>query len=87
VARRGGHRRIDRRRVRLTSEWSPPIYLHIAQARSLREAILAPGHAAPRAGERGLAIGSDESIDVRRVTSSLTALEVDARVFYLTSIE
>ena len=71
----------------LRGAWSTPTYLHNAQARSLREAILAPGHAALRAGERGLAVASDESIDVHGVTSSLTAQEVDALVLYLTSVE
>ncbi len=71
----------------LRGAWSTPTYLHTARARSLGEAILAPGHAALRAGERGLAVASDETIDVHGVTSSLTAQEVDALVFYLTSVE
>jgi hypothetical protein len=59
----------------LRGTWSTPTYLPNAPARSLREAILAPGHAALRAGERALAVASDESIDVHGVTSSLTAQE------------
>ena len=71
----------------LRGVWSNPALLHNAAARSIREAILPPGHPALRDGERGLAVATDESIDVHGTTSTLSVDEVDVLVDYVESIE
>ena len=64
-----------------------PILLHHAVARTIREAILPPGHAALLPGENGYNIDFSGRFNVHGATQNLTPEQVDALVLYIQSIE
>jgi DNA-binding beta-propeller fold protein YncE len=67
--------------------WWENNYLRHGHARTIGEAVLAPGHQALRPGERGFAVDAFGSFDVHGETSTLTAAQIDALVLYVSSIE
>jgi len=71
----------------LRGTWWKANFLHHGHARSIPEAILAPGHPALRTGENGWAIDALGDVDVHGATSTLTQDQVDALVLYVSSIE
>ena len=71
----------------LRGVWWATNYLHHGLARSVYEAILAPGHPALREGEHGYAVNALGEIDVHGSTSELSAEDVEALILYLETIE
>jgi cytochrome c peroxidase len=71
----------------LRGVWSEVNLLHHGLARSIREAVLAPGHPALLEGERGFAIDRAGELDRHGFTSALTPAEVEALVRFVRSIE
>ncbi len=71
----------------LRGVWGEANLLHHGLARSIREAILAPGHPALLPGERGFAVDAAGQIDRHGQTSRLSPEEVAALVRYVRSIE
>ncbi len=71
----------------LRGVWTEVNFLHHGLARSIREAILGPGHSALAAGETGFAIDRAGALDRHGFTSALTPEEVEALVRYVRSIE
>ncbi len=71
----------------LRGVWWENNYLRHGHAKTINEAILAPGHPALRTGENGWAIDALGQIDVHGKTSGLTQAQVDALVLYVNSIE
>jgi DNA-binding beta-propeller fold protein YncE len=67
--------------------WLQRSLLHHGLARSIEEAILAPGHPALRQGERGYAADALGTFDVHGSTLELNAGEIEQLRFYLLSIE
>jgi hypothetical protein len=70
----------------LRGVWTQANLLHHGLARTVAEAILAPGHPALGAREHGLAVDS-VGFDPHGATSKLRKEEVDAIVRYVESIE
>jgi DNA-binding beta-propeller fold protein YncE len=71
----------------LRGAWTQANFLHHGLARSLREALLAPGHAALAADETGFAVDAAGRFDSHGATRDLTPREVDDLVLYVNSIE
>ena len=71
----------------LRGVWTQANLLHHGLASSLREAILAPGHPALRAGERGFAVDGRGRLDSHGVTTALTSQEVRQLALYVGSIQ
>ena len=71
----------------LRGMWTQANLLHHGLARSIREAVLAPGHPALKPGENGFAIDRFGNIDVHGVTSMLTADQVEQLVQYVQTIQ
>jgi cytochrome c peroxidase len=71
----------------LRGVWTQTRLLHHGLARSLREAILAPGHPALLPGERGYAVDSAGRFDRHGFTSALGAEEIARLERYVRSIE
>jgi DNA-binding beta-propeller fold protein YncE len=71
----------------LRGVWWQPNILHHGLARSIHEAILAPGHPALREGETGFARNAEGQIDVHGQTSGFTPDQVDALALFVESIE
>jgi len=71
----------------LRGVWTQANLLHNGLARSIREAILAPGHPALEPGEQGFAIDAERAIDTHGATQALRPAEVAALVRYVSSIE
>lgn len=71
----------------LRGVWAEAGLLHHGLARSLREAILAPGHPGLRAGERGYAVDAAGTANSHGFTSNLSAADVEALARYLSSLE
>lgn len=67
--------------------WWQSNYLRHGHAKTLRETILAPGHPALTAGERGYAIDALGNIDVHGATSTLGATDIDDLYLYIQTIE
>jgi hypothetical protein len=66
--------------------WMQNSYLHHGFARSLGEAILAPGHPALNPGENGLAVDRFGLFDVHGNTSTLTRQQVDDLNLFLNTL-
>jgi len=71
----------------LRGVWTQTNLLHHGLARSLREAILAPGHPALAPGERGYAVDAAGRVDRHGFTSALDAAELAALERYVRSLE
>jgi len=71
----------------LRGVWWRNNFLHNGYARSVAEAVLAPGHPALREGEQGFAINALGETDVHGKTSQLTQSELEALMLYTESIE
>jgi DNA-binding beta-propeller fold protein YncE/cytochrome c553 len=71
----------------LRGVWWGSNYLRHGHARTINEAVLAPGHQALRPGEKGFAVDALGSFDVHGETSTLTPQQIDALVLYVSSIE
>jgi cytochrome c peroxidase len=67
--------------------WWQANYLRHGLARTLNEAVLAPGHPALREGERGYAVNALGKIDVHGTTSDLSEHDVDDLRLYLYAIQ
>jgi DNA-binding beta-propeller fold protein YncE/cytochrome c553 len=67
--------------------WYQTNYLRHGLAHSFREAVLAPGHPALKAGENGFAVDRTGKFDVHGATSKLTADDMDNLAQYLFSID
>jgi hypothetical protein len=71
----------------LRGVWTQPRLMHNGLARSVGEAILAPGHPGLLPGETGLAVDAKGAFDVHGSTSKLSAPDARALVRYVESIE
>ncbi len=71
----------------LRGVWWMANLLHHGYANSIAEAILGPGHAGLRDGEKGFAVNALGEVDVHGVTSGLSPADVEALVLYVSSIE
>lgn len=71
----------------LRGVWTQVGLLRMAEARSVREAVLGPGHAALRPGETGYAIDALGNMDVHGATSRLKPDQVDALYWFVQSIQ
>ncbi len=67
--------------------WWQSNFLRHGLAHTLKETILAPGHPALAAGERGYAVDALGNIDVHGATSTLSGDDVDALYLFIQSIE
>ncbi len=67
--------------------WFQTNYLRHGHAHTLKETILAPGHPALGAGERGYAIDGLGNRDVHGKTTTMSAADVDALYLFIQSIE
>ncbi len=71
----------------LRGVWLQHNLLRHGEALSLEEAILPPGHAALKEGQKGFAMDQFGDIDVHGRTSQLSPDEVESLVWFLRSIE
>jgi DNA-binding beta-propeller fold protein YncE len=67
--------------------WLQRSLLHHGLARSIEEAILPPGHAALRDGQRGYAVDAQGAFDVHGSVGALNETQIEALGLYLRSIE
>jgi hypothetical protein len=67
--------------------WFQTNFLRHGLGRSLREAILAPGHPLLNAGENGFAVDALGNKDVHGATSKMSASDLDALSLFVQSIE
>jgi hypothetical protein len=71
----------------LRGMWTQANLLHHGLGRSIREAVLAPGHSQLKAGETGFAMDRFGNVDVHGATSMLGQSDVDALVQYVQTIQ
>jgi hypothetical protein len=75
----------------LRGVWTQSNYLHHGYARSIREAILGPGHPALQAGEIGYAYDANapqgQELDCHGTTSNLTVQQVNDLVNFVQTIQ
>jgi YVTN family beta-propeller protein len=71
----------------LRGMWTQANLLHHGLARSIREAVLAPGHPQLKPGETGFAIDRFGNTDVHGQTSTLGQAEINALVQYVQTIQ
>ena len=71
----------------LRGVWTQANLLRHGLARTIREAILGPGHVALEPGESGFAIDALGELDVHGVTSGMSPAEVASLVRFVESIE
>ena len=67
--------------------WGETAFLHHGLARSVGEAVLAPGHEALPSGARGWAILADGTVNVHGATVTLPAEDLHALELYLRTLE
>ena len=71
----------------LRGVWTSVSLLRHAQATSIREVILPPGHTALLPGETGYNVDYEGTMNVHGLTRNLTSQQVEALVLYVSSIE
>jgi len=67
--------------------WWQTNYMRHGLARSLGEALLAPGHPALREGETGYAVDRSGQFDVHGITSTINAADLEALGYYLDTLD
>jgi cytochrome c peroxidase len=83
----GGNSEISANTASLRGVWSQANYLHHGYARSIREAILAPGHPALLPGELGYAQDVSGKNDVHGTTSTLSKQQVQDLINFVQTIQ